>query len=81
MDSNTGKVEFECYNDQLIKSFDVLLSDTHYPNYYLPFNPIDAIKAKHKTIYLLSHPRHWRTAPLENTVDNIKRLWEGFNYR
>ena len=26
----SAQLEFECYNDQLIKSFDVLLSDTHW---------------------------------------------------
>jgi hypothetical protein len=74
-------IDFECYDARLINSIDVLFSDTHYPRYYLPSNPFDAMKTNHKVIYLLSHTRHWRTAPLENTMDNLKRLWEGINYR
>lgn len=78
---NKCGIDFECYDERLLNSINKLFSDTHYPVYYLPSNPFDAINENHKVLYLLSHTRHWRTAPLENTLDNMKRLWEGFRYK
>ncbi len=75
------KISFECYDERLFKNMNVILSDTHYPTYYRPTSPFQAIEEGHKVIYLLTHPRHWRTAPMENTSDNFKRLWEGFKLR
>jgi len=75
------KIAFECYDPRLFNGMNSILSDTHYPDYYRPSNPFKAIEDGHKVIYLLTHPRHWRTAPLENTSDNIKRLWEGFRFK
>lgn len=74
-------ITFECYDERLLKSLDVIHSDTHYPLFYRPSNPFNSIEKRFKVIYLLSHPRHWRSSTLENTVDNFKRLWEGFKYK
>lgn len=75
------QITFECYDKRLISSFDMIISDTHYPVFYRPLNPLNVINDSLKVIYLLSHPRHWRTAPIENTSDNIKRLFEGFKFK
>ncbi len=29
---------------------------------------------------MLTHPRHWRANYKENTIDNIKRLFEGIKW-
>jgi hypothetical protein len=73
-------IDFECYNELLLKNYGTILSDLHYPAYYRPRNPFDCIKEGHKVIYLLSHPRHWRTAPWVNTKDNLQRIMEGIKY-
>jgi hypothetical protein len=39
-----------------------------------------ALKHKMQRINLLTHPRHWKTAPWINTLDNTFRFWEGVRY-
>jgi hypothetical protein len=73
-------IKFECYDDRLLQSFSVILSDTHYPLFYRPSNPFNAIEERYKVIYLLSHPRHWSASPIENTIDNIIRIKEGIKF-
>jgi hypothetical protein len=74
-------IDLECYNPQLVKHFDVTLSDQPYPRYYRDQSPEDAIAEKINCIYLLTHTRHWHVARWENTKDNIQRFSEGLKYR
>lgn len=74
-------IEFECYDPLLINSYSVIMSDTTYPLFYKPMNPFEAIRGNHQVLYLLTHPRHWRSSPLLNTADNLRRAWEGINYQ
>ncbi len=74
------KIELECYNETLLKHFNIILSDVGYPIYYKPNNPFKCIQEGHKVIYLLTHPKHWRVAPWINTKDNIQRFIEGIKY-
>jgi hypothetical protein len=74
-------IQFECYDARLLNSFNCIMSDMIYPKHYRPISPFEALKQNHKVLYLLTHPRHWRVAPLENTADNIRRVWEGLLYR
>jgi len=32
---------------------------------------------KNRIYKILTHPRQWRVAPIINTFDNLKRLYEG----
>lgn len=73
-------IELECYDDVLLKNYGTILSDDHYPAFYHPRNPFDCIKEGHKVIYLLTHPRHWRSSVWANTKDNLQRLIEGIKY-
>lgn len=73
-------IRFECYDKRLINSFEVIMSDTFYPHFYSPVNPFDVLPKKHKTLYLLTHPRHWRAAPIANTRENWVRIVEGLRY-
>jgi hypothetical protein len=76
----TCGIRFECYDKRIIGSFDSIMSDTVYPLFYKPSNPFDELQKKHKTLYLLTHPRHWRSAPIANTRENFIRVWEGLTY-
>ncbi len=73
-------LELECYNEELIQSFNYIGSDTTYPAFYRPFSPFLAIDKNIQVIYFLSHPRHWRCNRVINLVDNISRLKEGIAY-
>jgi len=74
------KIEFECYNDLLIKNYGYIGSDTTYPKFYRPYSPFDAINENIPVVYFLSHPRHWRSNVIENISDNLNRFREGLAY-
>lgn len=65
----------ETYDTDIIKSFDIYISDRPYPIFYAPQPIFDYIGTKNK-IYMLTHPRQWRTSIVINTIDNIKRIYE-----
>ena len=74
------KIEVEGYDPVLLNNYSVALSDTTYPRFYRPMTPFEALDKDLPVIYLLTHPRHWRSNIGVNTVDNIKRLAEGIRY-
>jgi hypothetical protein len=77
---NSLGIEFECYDELLIKNYNYIGSDTIYPNFYRPSSPFEAILKDIPVIYFLSHPRHWRSNIIENLTDNINRFKEGRSY-
>lgn len=56
-------------------------SDTIYPLFWKPYNPLDAVRRGDKIIYILIHPRHWKTNKIINTIDNANRILESLRYR
>jgi len=66
----------EAYDKDIMESFDIYVSDKQYPKFYIP-KPIFEYIGKENIICMLSHPRQWRTAPIINTLDNLKRVYEG----
>lgn len=74
-------IELEVYDEVFMKYVTSRHSDTHYPFFYTPRSPFEAIREGQRVIYFLSHPRHWRANPGENLIDNVNRLWEGFKYK
>ncbi|MFM2208248.1 MAG: hypothetical protein RL213_2223 [Bacteroidota bacterium] len=78
--SETG-VGLECYDPLLVREYSVIISDAPYPHFYRPLDPFTAISESRKVIYMLTHPRHWRSSVLVNLKDDILRAWEGFKYR
>jgi len=74
------KIEIETYDDEFMKHVDSRHSDTLHPIYYNPSAPHEAIKQGVPVIYLLTHPRHWNVNRIENTKDNVRRVWEGLRY-
>ncbi len=77
----TAGLRFECYDKRLTESYSILCSDNAYPQFYRGMSPVDAINSDKNIIHFLSHPRHWRSAPLENLNDNIQRLVEGLSVK
>lgn len=78
---NLNKIELETYDEVFTKFITSRHSDTLYPKFYNPNNPLDAINAGEKVVYFLTHPRHWHKEICTNTQDNILRMWEGFRYK
>jgi len=73
-------IECESYDDILMSFFDAYLSDAPPREYWRRGSPLEAVNTKRK-ICLLTHPRHWRTNILVNTLDNLTRLIEEFLWR
>jgi len=74
-------IDVEAYDPVLLNAYNVIISDTLPPEHYKPTNPFDILKeGKAQVVYLLTHPRHWRTNAAANTKDNVKRFYEGLIY-
>lgn len=70
-------IELETYDEVMMRHVTSRHSDTLAPAFWKPNDPVEAISRNEAVVYLLTHPRHWRTDPLGNLQDNVKRLWEG----
>ena len=69
----------ETYDKDLMDSFEIYVSDKQYPIFYSPDSIFNYIGEK-DTICMLTHPRQWRTNFIINTIDNLKRIYEGFRW-
>jgi len=69
-------IKCEAYDKELMQSFAIYVSDRPYPLFYFPKSIFEFIGNKN-IICMLTHPRQWRVAPIINTFDNLKRLYEG----
>ncbi len=67
----------ETYDEDIMNSFDLYLSDGKYPTSYKAEDILDDCKDK-ITICMLTHPRKWRSSIYHNTKENIKRIYEDF---
>jgi hypothetical protein len=76
-------IELEVYDDAFMRYVTSRCSDTHYPIYWKPYNPIESIRNNEHVIYILVHPRHWKANVIINAIDDIKRINEAisFNFR
>jgi hypothetical protein len=68
-------IECESYDTELLRHFDLYISDRPYPVYYYPVSPFAAL-GQHQRICFLTHPVQWETNWLENTRCNMVRLAE-----
>jgi len=68
-------IECESYDADLLRHFDLYISDRPYPVFYYPLSPFDAL-GRHERICLLTHPVQWETNWVENTRCNMVRLAE-----
>jgi len=68
-------IECESYDNELLRHFDVYVSDRPYPVFYYPISPFEAL-GKHARICFLTHPVQWETNWIESTRCNMVRLAE-----
>jgi hypothetical protein len=68
-------IECESYDTELLRHFDMYISDRPPPVYYHPLSPFEAI-GRQRCICFLTHPVQWETNWLENTRCNMVRLAE-----
>lgn len=73
-------IECESYDAPLMAFFEAYLSDDLPIRPYKRGSPFEAIKLKRR-IYLLTHPRHWRTNVFENIRDNLWRAGEEIEWQ
>jgi hypothetical protein len=66
-------IECESYDNELLRHFDLYISDRPYPVYYHPLSPLAAL-GRHERISFLTHPVQWETNWLESTRCNVVRL-------
>ncbi|RSZ60625.1 hypothetical protein HF313_19075 [Massilia atriviolacea] len=69
----------ETYDRALLDHIDMYISDRPYPQYFRPLSPFDAL-GRHARICFLTHPRQWETNWIENSRDNLFRLYEGVSW-
>lgn len=74
------EIASEAYDAPLMDFFEVYASDDLPARPYKRGSPFEAIRTKRR-ICLLTHPRWWRAAPLENTTDNFGRIGEDIRWR
>lgn len=74
-------IELETYDEQLLMHVTSRHSDTLYPTFWKGEDPLRAIERGEHVVYVLFHPRHWRTHPKENLYDDVCRFVEGVRYR
>lgn len=73
-------IKCESYDEILLNSFSMYISDVQYPVFYSPENIFDSI-GRDQVICFLVHPRNWCSNGFVNTKDNLKRLYEGLKWR
>lgn len=71
-------IDLEVYDAAFMDAVTFRSSDVGHPRYWKPADPREAIAAGSPLIYLLVHPRHWRSHFVSNTRENWTRVWEGF---
>jgi len=73
-------IECESYDAELLRCFDIYISDRKHPVYYYPLSPFEAL-GKYQHICLLTHPVQWETNWVESTRCNVRRLVEEVAWR
>ena len=71
------KIALESYDSKLINNFTVRISDKPFPCFWSPHAPYEALETKVDSIFLLTHPRQWKSSFFPNTRENFVRLYEG----
>lgn len=70
-------IEAESYDPEIVRSFGSRLSDGPYPTFFHPLDPAQAMSDGVRVVFLLTHPRNWRSNFRVNTADNFRRVAEG----
>lgn len=73
-------IECESYDAELLRGFDLYISDRKHPVYFHPLSPFEAL-GRYQRICLLTHPVQWETNWIESTRCNLKRVAEEMAWR
>ncbi|QJE02878.1 hypothetical protein HH212_25135 [Massilia forsythiae] len=73
-------IECESYDSELLRHFDLYISDRPYPVFYFPLSPFEAL-GRHQRICFLTHPLQWETNWVDTTRCNMVRLAEELAWR
>lgn len=73
-------VEIEAYDQDFMKFITSRHADAVYPKFWSPENPMNAIERGEHVIYILIHPRQWRSNIIVNMIDNLGRIFESINF-
>ncbi len=71
-------IDLEVYDPAFMEAVTFRSSDVGHPRYWKPVDPRDGLASDTPLLYLLVHPRHWRSHFVSNTRENWIRVWEGF---
>jgi hypothetical protein len=74
-------IELETYDDVMMRHVTSRHSDTLAPLFWKPSDPVDAIRRGEPVVYVLTHPRHWRSDFMGNLKNNFKRVGEEICYQ
>lgn len=72
-------IEAECYDDELMRSLDLYISDRPAPQYFHPLAPQAAL-GRYRRICLLTHPAQWHASWGANHRKNLGRLVEAWRW-
>jgi len=62
---------YEAYDEELVASYGIHISDNPYPERFHPYNPLDLIGQK-TSFLLLTHPRWWHPNPIGNFTSDLR---------
>jgi len=69
-------IECEAYDKDIMESFDIYISDGIFGLDIKVEDILDKLENK-KVVCMLSHPRQWRVNIYANSIENLKRFYEG----
>jgi hypothetical protein len=69
----------ECYDAELMSSFDIYISDKPAPQYFHPMPPQAAL-GRHGRIFLLTHPSQWHAGWAANSRKNFDRVLDAWRW-
>ena len=72
-------IDAECYDAELLSSFDLYISDKPAPRYFHPVAPQAAL-GKHRRICLLTHPSQWHAGWAANSHKNLVRALDAWRW-
>jgi hypothetical protein len=73
-------IELEAYDPEMMDTVAARCSDDQHPVYWRPVDPLEPICRQEPVVYVLLHPRHWRTNARANLIDDARRAAEGARY-
>lgn len=74
-------IDLEVYDRAFMQHVTHRHSDAAYPKFWNPSDPLNSVREGAHVLYLLVHPRHWRSNIKVNLADDITRITQGIKYK